>query len=245
MFVPATAALRPIQVYSYPVQPPRTRPQLPECLVAMFLRKLSIEPHQNDLYCDSCGYVYKFVGREGCSCTHLQKGGYICNGHITRHWTQGKAQVELLRLMAQGCVAVAWELAEPSVPIGLCVCESYLSDTVIKAIDFPMSVLGEIYGRLGRQEPFLVFTHLSLEGVDPLQLTPVIEKFIYGLAESMMKRLGLFQATIIIPVSRKPHSKECEALNALFGSKQTILALDTRHDRHRELWGVRFKIRND
>ncbi len=68
----------------------------------------------------------------------------------------------------------------------LAVCEAHRSDSVIAAIDFPMPVFSMIYGRLGREELFLVFTHLSLEMVMPAQKSFVVHKLIIDVADSKM-----------------------------------------------------------
>lgn len=245
--LPAMAEpLRPIQVFSYPPTPTGSKPVLPNTVIEMFLHELSTDPHHNPFYCNRCAKEYILATRaEGTTCTQRPEGGFVCTGKITRRWTKEKAQAELQRLMAQGGVAIAWELGHPSVPIGLAVCEAHRSDTVVDAIDFPMNVLGDIYGRLGRDEPFLVFSHLSLGGVTDAQRAVVAEKLIKDAAESTMGLLSLSQATVLIQVSMEAHSQERQALDIMLGSKQVVLARDARSDRHRELWGFRFRIRND
>lgn len=241
---PAAEPLRPISVYTYAPTPAGSKPRLPDALIEMFRRELSEEPHHNDFYCDKCGKEYPLVGAraEGTTCTQRPEGGFVCTGTITRRWTMEKAQLELRRLMSLGGVAIAWELAEPSVPVALAVCEAHRSDSVIHAIDFPMTVLGTIYGRFGRDEPFLVITHLSVVGVTHAQRTVVVEKLVKDAVESMMGRHHLSQATVLVPVSTQGHSPERQALDTMLGSKQIVLARDARGNRNRELWG--FKLRS-
>lgn len=159
----------------------------------------------------------------------------------TNGFATEQVQAELRRLMAHGGVAIAWELGEPTIPVALAVCEAHRSDSVIHEIDFPMDVLGSIYGRLGREEPFLVITHLSLLGVTDAQRAVVAKKLVEDAAESTMGLCGLTQATILIPISSQAHSPERLALDTMLGGKQILLARDTRNDRKRELWGLKFR----
>lgn len=239
----AVDSRRPIQIHTYGPTLPGTNPRFPDALIEMFLRVLTDEPHKNNFYCDTCGRSYTIAAQVGKSCTRPQESGVICYGKVTRRWTMEKVEIELCRLMAQGGVAIAWELGESSIPVAIAVCEAHHSDTVIAAVDFPMNVLGNIYGRLGHTEPFLVFTHVSLEGITDVQRPPVVEKLVKDAAESTMSRLGLSQAGILIPVSRQVHFKERQALDTMLQGKQILIANDLHSERQRELWGFKLRIR--
>ncbi len=228
---------RPIHVYAYPPTPAR----LPDALVDLFLRELSTEPHHNDFFCDTCGRAYMIAAQEGKSCTRPQEGTHICYGKITRRWTKQKAHDELLRLMAQGGVAVAWEPARPPVPVGMMVCELHRSDSVIGAIDFPMTALGSIYGKFGRGEPFLVVTHAWLDRVAPSQEEALMRKLLDEVVEPVMRSLGLTDAVILVPVSSRDTELRHQALARMFGGKHQMLARDVREGRHRELWGIKLR----
>lgn len=232
---------RPIQVFAYKPTPEQAKPRLPDALVEMFLRELSEEPHRNDFYCDSCGRPYTIAAQEGKSCTRPPEGGYVCFGKITRRWTKEKAQVELRRLMAQGGVAIAWELTQPSVPVGLMVCEAHRARPALTAIDFPMVALESVYAKLGREEPFLVITHAWLGRVAQPQVDPLMRKLLNEVAESVMRAQGLADAIVLVPVSSRETESRRQTFARMFGVKDRMLARDHRHDRHRELWG--FKIR--
>lgn len=234
---------RLIQVSTHIPSTHDTTSRLPDALVEMFLRELSTEPHSNDLFCDSCDRVYTIAAQEGKSCIARQKGGRICLGKVTRRWTKEKAYIELVHLMVHGGVAIAWELGESSTPVALAVCEAHRFSSVIAAIDFPMNVLVNVYGRFGRKEPFLVFTHLSTIGVIDIQRATVLEKLVKDAAESMMGLWSLSRVTVLIPVSTEFHSQERQALDTMLCSKQVLLARDQRSERRRELWGFELRVR--
>ncbi len=236
-------SLQPIRVFVYPPTPAGITPNLPDALVEVFLHELSQEPHHNRIVCNICGKEQTLaLHGEGTSCTQRSQGR-ACQGVIIRDWTPQKAHHELLRLLAQGGVSLAWQLTDPSVPVALAVCEAHHSNSVIRAIDFPMSVLSTIYSRFDRGEPFLAFTHLSVAGVSDAQRVMVLEKMIKDASEMLMRRHNLTQATVLVPVSTKDDSIERRALQAMLDGKQTIIAHDERPGRHRELWGFKFRTR--
>lgn len=245
MSAPAAAeVLRPIRVFPYPPTPPGSKPTLPPALIELFLHNLCQEPHHNPFFCDMCGKEYHHVPArsEGTMCTQRPEGGVVCRGRITRQWTTEKAYAEFLRLMAQGGVAIAWELSDPPVPAAFAVCEAHRSDSVIRAIDFPMTVLSSVYGRFGREEPFLVINHLSLVKVAHAQRATVVEKLVKEAAEAHMAQSGPREVTLLIPVSSQT-SPEREALTLMLGGKQDMLARDQRPGRSRELWGIKIRAR--
>lgn len=246
MSQPAVAeSLRPIQVFSYPPTPTRALPQLPAALIGMFLRELSNEPHHNDFFCDQCGRPYSIAAQEGKSCTRPQEGGVICHGTVIRRWTKEKAQVELQRLMTQGGVAIARELGEPFVPVGLAVCEAHRSGSVVKAIDFPMSVLSDVYGKLGREEPFLVLSHLWIEHVAQSQKVELIRQLVTYVVESVSRTNGLSVANVLVPMSSRDSELRYAVLGTMLTGKKQILLRDQRSNRHRALRGFQLELRND
>ncbi|MBI4437383.1 hypothetical protein HY631_00300 [Candidatus Uhrbacteria bacterium] len=234
---------RPIQVHVYPPTPVETKPCLPEALVNLFLRELSTEPHKNGFLCDTCGCPYNLTVMDGKSCTNLTgaRGNHRCHGTITLRWTKEKAHDELLRLMTQGGVAVAWELAEPPVPVGLMVCEAHRSDSLPVAIDFQMGTLESIYWNLGRKEPFLVVTHVWLDRVVQSQEVLLMRKLLEGAAEDVMHSQGLTDAIVLVPVSSRDTELRRQPLAQMTEGKHQVLARDARASRERELWG--FKLR--
>ncbi|MBI4256548.1 hypothetical protein HY626_00650 [Candidatus Uhrbacteria bacterium] len=141
--------------------------------------------------------------------------------------------------MAQGGVAVAWELAQPSVPVGLMVCELHHFGSVFGTIDFPMGVLGDIYGELGREEPFLVITHAWLDRIVPSQEALVMRKLLDEVAEAVMRVQCLTTAIMLIPVSSRDTELRHEALSRMSEGKHQMLVRDTRLNHHRELWGFK------
>lgn len=248
MSQPAVAeSLRLIQVFSYPPTPAGSKPVLPNTVTEMFLRELTEEPHHNDFYCNKCRKEYPLVGAyaEGTTCTQRPKGVHVCTGKITRRWTKEKTQVELQRLMVQGGVTIAWELGEPSVPIGLAVCEAHRSESVIAAIDFPMSVLSEVYGKLGRQEPFLILSHLWIDRVAQIQETELMRQLVWQTVEPVMRANTLTIANVLVPMSSHDSELRRTTLRTMLHGKQKVLLGDQRPNRHRELWGFQLKLHDD
>ncbi|MBI4591925.1 hypothetical protein HY733_00560 [Candidatus Uhrbacteria bacterium] len=234
---------RPIQVHSYPPTPAGAKPQLPDTLIQMFLHELSTEPHHNPFSCDKCGREYTLAVRsEGTTCTARPEGGFVCQGKITRRWTKQKAQMELLRLMALGCVAIAWELTESSVPVGFIACESYSTKVVMDRIDFPPRTLEVVYGQLGREEPFLVITHLWVASVFHEQIDLLVQNLIKDAVEGVMRQCSLSRATVLVPISTREEEVRRRAFQVMLGTQFKPLVRDARSQHHRDLLGFQFQV---
>lgn len=233
--------LRPIKVISYPALPPNVRPQLPESLVQMFLRELSEPPHGNPLQCDACSAPYQLPSLEGKPCTRLTGIRLTCPGTVVRRWTPVNARQELLRLMADGHVAIAWELGEPSVPVGLLVCEIHAAQTVMPAVGFPPLVLRDVYSHLGREEPYFVFSHLWLEQVSQAQGALTTRLLVQEAIKPKAHACGLVLARVLVSVStRRNQDVRRVVLDPLLMGRQKVLARENASAR--ELWGFQIRI---
>lgn len=236
-------ARRPIEVFSYPPTPDHTNPFLPDFLIDLLLAERQVEPQHNQLACSSCGHIYHTQGLKGMNCTWCDSGGWTrCGGVITARWTRESVYAHCLNQMRKGEVAVAWQ--HPAVPIGFSVCECHGPDTLCEALDMPVD-LGAIYGVLGRDGPYLVITHLWMGDVAPSQALSLIKRFIDGAVEPQMRRLGLSEAPIIVPVDSNEFELRHSRLREWLAGKGLYrpFARDRREGRRRMLLGFKLRAR--
>lgn len=234
-----------IHVHAYPPPLPGVKPILPDALVENYLANMLREPNENPLECPVCKKRYDAPFMNGRECV-TSKNTPPCRGMITRRWNIETARAEVVRYYLSGDTAIAWEIGSvdgPASPIGFVVCDVCTPSSVIGAIDFPMTVLSTIYSKAGRNGPYLVLS-LWLGKILVTQDQLVLDALIKKVVESVMKREGFTQATILILVDGSDAERRHRLLKQSLAAqgKYDIYACDKRPGRNRALVGFKLSL---
>jgi len=236
---------RPIRTFPYDPLQPNARSIPPQPLVEMFKAELGTEPHQNPLICPDCRYVYGISSMEGKTCTQ-RRMAKPCQGTVRRQWADEEIVGALDERFRLGGISVSWELSDPPVPAGFAVCEVHTPSTVLSAIGFTPGVFGTIYPWAGREGPYLVLSHLWLGGnVALVQERPLFLELIRKAVEPVMRRSGLEQAPILVPVALSEAERRHHLLKQWMSESdyRRSFCRDSTPGRSRALLGFKMQIR--
>lgn len=181
---------------------------------------------------------------EGRACTQ-RLVGKSCQGTVRRQWTEEMVRGALDEQLRVGGISVSWELSEPEVPAGFAVCEVHTPSTILSTFGFPPGVLGTIYPWAGREGPYLVISHLWLgDNVSPVQERPLLVGLVKKAVEPVMRRAGLEQASILVPVALNQAERRHRLLKQWMSESdyRRSFGRDSTPGRARALLGFKMQI---
>ncbi|MFA4845179.1 MAG: hypothetical protein WC654_01325 [Patescibacteria group bacterium] len=208
-------------------------------LVSMVLREVGHEPQRNGFTCSRCGSYFFLSSMNGKPCTHTFNGARPCWGIIRPECTRETVQQELVETMLDGNVALAWTSEVEPTLLGFAMCRSEGMQTIPATLKMPMSVLEPIYGQLGRDGPYLVLTHLWVEGMPEERVPAVIRGLLGKVVESEARRYSISTIPVLIPVDA--HESELRHA-ALVQMGFRVLAKDMSRGRSRCILRAKLRV---
>ncbi|NQV90443.1 hypothetical protein HQ487_03500 [Candidatus Uhrbacteria bacterium] len=221
-----TDARRPIQIFSSPPPPKPINWTISDSMIHGFLQEVGSAPHRNDSVCASCAHVYLSPPRDA-KCVQ-RVGLRICGGTVVLQWDEESAREELCRYLNAGGIALAQSLTSPAQCAGFATCVVCDSSTVLGVTNMPMTLLGQIYSRVGREGPYLVINHLWIGEVGISREQSLLQGLIWKVVETVLRRESLSQACVLVLVDAAETERRHRLLRAQFMSSKAYAPIVDR-----------------